>query len=318
MVSRKLVLMGMWLVIVLLGMKSQAMSQALPPAGMGADFNFSGWNSKDGEGSTISGIPNVTTDFSRLCGLRQVQFAIPTAGRTDTAGPANFSIGRAQGEGVTAVNMVFRDSSYAVYNVAFNWRIDTSDGVNYFPNPLLSSSISYNITAPRLMATKPEISVVSASVISANIPVNTPYPPVDYIWYRDGRQVAVTSVNSLSIAVTGAYTVVARYPGGCLSPASEAVTLVTTSTAEMASKMGVKIFPQPAHDLLHIQVPDDLASQVSTIEVYSIAGNRVFDYAWAIGQRSQQLALPSNLPAGNYQLCIKSEKSVIVQRLVIQ
>lgn len=77
-----------------------------------------------------------------------------------------------------------------------------------------------------------------------------------------------------------------------------------TGARRRSSKPGYRVWPNPFRDQLHIELARPAAAH---LELYSIAGQRVWSYAIPEGKSQVVEAyLPANLPRGTYQLTVQS------------
>ena len=84
---------------------------------------------------------------------------------------------------------------------------------------------------------------------------------------------------------------------------------------DIAQKQTLGIFPYPATDLLHIQLPNALRNKEATIAITDYTGRVVLQTKVSKASQSQQLNI-ATLSKGLYQVTVTYEKQTLIARLV--
>ncbi|MFC5269374.1 T9SS type A sorting domain-containing protein [Adhaeribacter terreus] len=90
---------------------------------------------------------------------------------------------------------------------------------------------------------------------------------------------------------------------------------VVSSTKSERIQQTLKLFPNPANDLLQIQLPDSFENKDAIIAITDYTGRIVLKTKTAKANQNQQLDI-SKLSKGIYQVTVTSEKQTITSKLV--
>ncbi|WP_324673663.1 FG-GAP-like repeat-containing protein [Hymenobacter sp. GOD-10R] len=91
-------------------------------------------------------------------------------------------------------------------------------------------------------------------------------------------------------------------------------TVLATAPAQLAEQ--VSVYPNPAHSMVHLRLPTELAQQRLQVRVLNALSQVVLTQTLAT-QATPELALP-HLAAGLYTLQLQTNKGIIVKRLAVE
>jgi hypothetical protein len=128
-------------------------------------------------------------------------------------------------------------------------------------------------------------------------------------WYRNGQVITGATAPSYRPINTGNFHVIATDTNGCSSQVSNTIYYSTIGLRE-ANTAGVKIYPNPTSDELHISSP---GRKFQRIELYDLRGRKVLSKAFNSTRGKLDL---KNLPPSSYLLEIRFKDGVINRRLV--
>lgn len=150
-------------------------------------------------------------------------------------------------------------------------------------NPLALSAISdtFNIVASPPAATITQNGLVLSSSVSTG-----------NLWYKDGQAISGADQPTYTVTENGSYTV--RYvASNCQSPPSNSIVFTNVSVAENQPN-ALRIYPNPAHDLLQVTVPDR-----GQLQLRDLTGKILLETSLEAGEHSLELHA---LTAGVYVL----------------
>jgi hypothetical protein len=128
-------------------------------------------------------------------------------------------------------------------------------------------------------------------------------------WYRNGQVITGATARRYRPINTGNFHVVATDTNGCRSLVSNTIYYSTIGLRER-NTAGVKIYPNPTSDKLHISSPGRNFRQVV---LYDLRGRRILSKAFNNTRGTLDL---KNLPPSSYLLEIRFKDGVINRRLV--
>jgi hypothetical protein len=92
--------------------------------------------------------------------------------------------------------------------------------------------------------------------------------------------------------------------------------MLTTVGAEELTAAGVKIYPNPAKDRLHIEIDASSTLKASTIQMVNSLGKQVFGKSVSISDRSMNIDL-QGFAEGVYSIRIISADGKMINSMVV-
>ena len=160
-------------------------------------------------------------------------------------------------------------------------------------NPVVSS-ISTNIKVNAAPATP---------VVSQNGNVLTSSSPIDNQWYMNGGIINGASSQTYLPQQSGNYQVIVTEEN-CSSDTSNAINYLA-SGVENAGNLNVKIYPNPANDILFVQSNNTL---ITTIELIDLTGQTISTNQ--VNRNFYKLSI-SGLAVGNYMLRVHTNDGIM-------
>lgn len=167
-------------------------------------------------------------------------------------------------------------SGYA-WTVPSGWSITGGSGTNTITVLVGASGGNISVTASnncdtsvaRSMPVAVKPAPVPVLVLNGNV-LSTSTPFTSYIWKRNDTVIAGANSQTYTVTVDGSYTVTVTGSNGCSGTSTPLVT--TLSVADVAQSSGIRIYPNPASGLVHIDAP-----QPVNAAVYSMDGKLVME-----------------------------------------
>lgn len=146
--------------------------------------------------------------------------------------------------------------------------------------------------------------------------------PTGNQWYLDGAPVpgATGPVYVVpSAAQQGTYTVVVTSAAGCASAPSAGMVVVITAAAAPGPLSQLKLFPNPAHGTVTVQLPAVVGAGRARLTLVDALGRivRRYELAPLAGGVQRELSL-AELPGGVYSLRVEAGAATAVRRLVVE
>lgn len=118
-----------------------------------------------------------------------------------------------------------------------------------------------------------------------------------YQWYLNGEAIPSATQQTYLANVSGEYQVEVNFGSPC-TLLSDTLVFIVSQVVERAVP-GVKVYPQPARDVVTFERPD--ATEAGTLQVFDLAGKHVRSERLAAGQKRIQMAT-SQLAGGTYEV----------------
>ncbi len=159
------------------------------------------------------------------------------------------------------------------------------------------------------------LSTPPSPVISLNGQVLQTGNFASFQWYLNGNAIPGATSNSWTPVGNGNYTVTVTNSAGC-SGTSSPYTVTTIARLEALPQGYIAVSPNPAHDVLHIQLPSANRGK-GQLEIWALDGRRCMLHTIPAGTTVIDLPV-SELSKGVYLLKMQLQEGYLVQRIVVQ
>jgi hypothetical protein len=105
-----------------------------------------------------------------------------------------------------------------------------------------------------------------AEIVFNNPLLSTTHTYDSYQWYKDGNAISGGINQSLYITHNGWYSVVVHDQWGCSDSTAFKVSTFTSIDDATALKQWIKTYPNPAHDVVHVDAPFPVSLSLYTVE----------------------------------------------------
>jgi photosystem II stability/assembly factor-like uncharacterized protein len=129
-------------------------------------------------------------------------------------------------------------------------------------------------------------------------------------WYHGSGAIAGSTGSIYTPTAPGTYYVINTTSQGCQSSSSNAINVVATAVSYVAIENSLKIYPNPTHATITIEIPAPLRSKA--VLVRAATGQLV--YAKQASNRATMQLDFSSFPAGTYYLSVGEKISKIIVR----
>jgi hypothetical protein len=156
------------------------------------------------------------------------------------------------------------------------------------------------------------------SVTAANVS-----GPLSYQWFKDGTALsdggAISGATTATLTITGvamadAGDYVCEVTNACGTIASDTAKLDLTTGRDAASSLPVQVFPNPAADVLNLQLSGS-RTMVATVRLLDLKGRELHRTELAAGTTQYALSI-AQLPAGLYLVDVRSAEGSFRTRIV--
>lgn len=162
----------------------------------------------------------------------------------------------------------------------------------------LSKLISVNV---KPSPERPEITFESPNILTSSYSENNQ-------WHKNGEIISGATAQQYAITSTGEFTVRYTAANGC---STESMSYgMSLSSVEESTKEGISIYPNPASDLLNIDL-----NESATYQLNDVSGKLIL--TGKLNKGSNQITV-SSLAAGVYNLQVKGNTNSTVIRLIRQ
>jgi uncharacterized repeat protein (TIGR03803 family) len=266
-------------------------------------LNIESFSSSDA-GTWICTMTNecgTTTSQAISLGLKQV--VQPTV---ESNGPLTFCNGGTvtltAPEGFNSYTWSNGETSRAiVVNESGEYKVSVSNGCE---SPYSEATI---VAVHELPDTPTSIEVLSYNKLKAN------GNAASYEWTFNGSIMEETT-NVIEITESGVYQVRAINGQGCRSADAASISFIVTSVEEDQNR-SVSVYPNPADDLININVPEDFLGHV---QVLFFSSNGEYVQSQAVQFKKQQRTLKVDaLPSGLYHMLIRKGQQIISAKVLI-
>jgi uncharacterized repeat protein (TIGR03803 family) len=188
-----------------------------------------------------------------------------------------------------------------VVNESGEYKVSVSNGCE---SPYSEATM---VTVHELPDTPTGIEVLSYNKLKVN------GNAASYEWTFNGNIIEETS-DVIEITESGVYQVTAINEQGCRSADAASISFIVTSVEE-DQKRSISVYPNPASDLININVPEDFLGHV---QVLFFSSNGEYVQSQSIQFKKQQRALKvDTLPSGLYHMLIRKGQQVISAKVLI-
>jgi hypothetical protein len=186
-------------------------------------------------------------------------------------------------------------------------------GIRQFSNPGQGSSIVDDL----VIIAQPPILPIASEVQPGQVITINALGSDSLRWYADAALTQVlgqgTSLNYTVTQTEDFQIFAAEFVYGVMGPADTLDVEILTSVKTPAYNSSMHIFPNPASEILYIDLPGSM-QQILSVEVHNVMGEKLIKL---VKPGSQQISLNiSQLPKGNYVVTIFSTKEKRVARFV--
>lgn len=180
---------------------------------------------------------------------------------------------------------------------------------NYTVKLVVSNSVGSDSTVSTISAgvfTTPVITALGNQLYCSSIE-----PGLTYQWYENGNLIPGANGSVININNNATYRVTVS--AGACSETSPDFVLNNIGLAEKQPLAEIKLYPNPATDILKIQLPASTIKE-GLIQIMSLQGSKVMEYYITPGENSINLNI-NHLPKGNYIVKLKIDHTSISHKM---
>jgi hypothetical protein len=135
--------------------------------------------------------------------------------------------------------------------------------------------------------------------------------------FGDGSAPQTSATPSHQYTALGTFTITQTLTalGGCISTATQTVTITTLAVAADLSST-IKLYPNPTTGVVNLDLSGQLTSGKVTVEVYNVLGELIISRT--VSGNSQQMIDLSTHAAGTYTVRIRTADQVLVKQVMLQ
>lgn len=184
-----------------------------------------------------------------------------------------------------------------MYNVTQSGFYDVSGAPGVCPDYIVSLGVLIDVEV--LPNPLPSISLMNGQLV-CNVLAD------DYLWYSNGTPIGNSNSQSITPTQSGSYTVSTFWDSGC-DNLSASFVYQTTAVDDPGQAFPIRLYPQPAMDVLHVEAPG-----LRQIQLYDALGRQVTNFTC---NDAVQINV-ADLPVGRYAFRVTLESGKTATRVV--